>query len=502
MEIAACAATGCGCLALGALGGRLAPTKETSISTTLALLAVVLLVAANGFFVATEFALVSVRRTRMQQLAAEGNRRAAGVLARLDHLDLYIAATQLGITISSLGLGWLGEPALAHLIEPVIRRLPLVPPDSRTAASHTVAFILAFSAITALHIVLGELAPKSLALQRPDQTSLFAAGPIHLFTTVFRPVIALLNGIGNAVVRLVGIEPAAGHTLVQSAEELKLAVDASREAGLVEQSAHDLVDRAFLFTDLDARHAMVPRTEMSAVSVDASLDEVLEVAMRTGHLRLPVYEGDLDHIVGIINVKRLLPQVLAERIERPRPDAGTPPAAPFAVRDMMTEALAVPETAPGSDVLTQLRETHTQLAIVVDEYGGTAGIVTLVDLVENLVGEIEDELQPVAPEPERSPDGSFALDGLTTLVETKEFYGLDLEDEDLDVETVGGYVFSRLGRPAVVGDEVVAPDGRVLRVEELDGLRVARIRVLPPPAADAAVAPEATPTEVVGARQS
>ena len=458
-------------------GGRLDFTEETSISTGLSLLAVVLLVLANGFFVATEFALVSVRRTRVQQLAAEGNRRAKAVLDRLNHLDTYIAATQLGITISSLGLGWLGEPAIAHLIEPVIASLPFTSDDPNSAVTHTIAFVLAFSLITAAHIVLGELAPKSLALQRPDATSLVAAGPIHWFLVLFRPIIVALNSVGNAVVRLVGIEPAAGHALVQSAEELRLSVDASREAGLVEESAHDLVDRAFLFTNLDARHAMVPRTEMSAVPVEASLDEVLDVAMQTGHLRLPVYEGDTDHILGIINVKRLLPRVMTER--RGRANGNGLATEPFDLRSVLVDALAVPETAPASDVLTQLRESHTQVAIVIDEHGGTAGIVTLVDLVENLVGEIEDEQEPVEHEPAVAPDGSFTLDGLTTLVEAKEFYELDLDADEMGIETVGGYVFSRLGRRPVVGDEVPAPDGRLLRVKELDGLRIARVRVLP-----------------------
>jgi CBS domain containing-hemolysin-like protein len=438
----------------------------------LALIAVVLLVLANGFFVATEFALVSVRRTRMQQLAAEGNRRARSVLDRLNHLDTYIAATQLGITISSLGLGWLGEPAVAQLIEPLIHALPFVPAEIRDTVTHAVSFAIAFSLITALHIVIGELAPKSLALQRPEAIALVAAGPIHLFLIVFRPVILLLNGVGNAVVRLVGIEPAAGHALVQSAEELRLSVEASHQAGLVEESALDLVDRAFLFSDLQARHAMLPRTEMAAVPIDASLEEVVKVATRTGHLRLPVYEGDVDHIVGIVSVKRLLPLLV------PRGADGNGLAA-FQLRNEMTDVLAVPETAPAMDVLTRLRETHAQVAIVIDEYGGTAGLVTLVDLVESLVGEIEDELDPIAPKPAIGPDGSFELDGLTTLVEAKEFFDLDLEDDELDVETVGGYVFSRLGRPATVGDEVMAPDGRRLRVKEVDGLRVARVRVLP-----------------------
>ena len=327
----------------------------------------------------------------------------------------------------------------------------------------------------------GELAPKSLALQRPDATSLWVAGPIKGFLVAFRPVINALNGVGNAVVRLAGIEPAAGHALVQSAEELQLAVDASREAGLVHQTAHDLVDRAFDFTDLRVRHVMVPRTEMTAVPVDASLDEVLGAAIASGHTRLPVYEGDADHVVGLLNVKRLLP-LLAAR------GAGTNGAPDrFDARALLAEPLAVPESVPAADLLARLRETSAHFALVVDEYGGTAGIVTLEDLVESLIGEIRDELDPTDPPARVEPDGSLLLDGLTTVAEAKADHGLDLDADGLDVETVGGYVFGKLGRPAAVGDEVSTPSGQLLRAEELDGLRVARVRVLPPPG-DAAAA--------------
>lgn len=461
----------------------------------------VLLVFANGFFVATEFALVSVRRTRMQQLATEGNRRARSVLDRLDHLDTYIAATQLGITISSLALGWLGEPALARLIEPVVHHLPFIPASALNAATHTISFAIAFSIVTALHIVLGELAPKSMALQRPDETSMLAAGPIHGFYIVFRPAIALLNGIGNAVVRTFGIEPAAGHTLVQSAEELRLSIDASREAGLVGQAASVLVDRAFTFTDLEVRQVMVPRTEVEMVPVDATLDEVIRIAAESSHTRLPVYERDNDHIVGVLNVKRLLPllyQRLTYTVTRepngqyPSPNGasangttsnGTSVLAAgdttFDIRDHMMAPFAVPETAQAAEVLAQLREARYQFAIVIDEYGGTAGIVTLEDLVERLVGEIQEEGEP-ADEPVVAADGTMILDGLTTIVEAREEYDLDLDGDEYGVETVGGYVFAALGRPARIGDEVTLPNtGQVLRVEELDRLRVAKVRVLP-----------------------
>ncbi|MBA2277333.1 MAG: HlyC/CorC family transporter [Chloroflexia bacterium] len=437
-----------------------------------------MLVLLNGFFVATEFALVSVRRTRVQQLATEGNRRAHNVLDRLNHLDTYIAATQLGITIASLALGWIGEPAIGTLIEPVVHALPFAVGET---LSHTISIVIAFSIVTTLHIVIGELAPKSLALQRPEATALFVSGPVHLFLVIFRPVIFGLNWIGNAVVKLFGIEPAAGHTLVQSAEELMLSIDASREAGLVDAAAHDLVDRAFTFTDLQARHVMVPRTELTAVPIDATMDDIITLASTSSYTRLPVFEGDNDHIVGILKIKRLLPLFLS-RAEQSASGSngqhnGESPA-PFDIRDYMMIPTLVPETLAAAEVLTRMRESHVQMAVVIDEYGGTAGIVTLQDIVTHLIGRIREEEETSAPEGLR-PDGSLALDGLTGLVELRERYNIDLESEEIDVETLGGFVFFALGRPAKIGDEVNAPSGQLLRVEELDGLRVARVRVLP-----------------------
>jgi putative hemolysin len=436
----------------------------------------------TGFFVATEFSLVAVRRTRIQHLASEGDRRAAAVLGRLDHLDAYIAATQLGITVASIALGWIGEPALAHLIEPVLERLPGLSSTQRVWVTHTVGFALAFAIITVLHIVFGELAPKSLALQRPEATSLRVAGPIHVFYRAFRPIIGLLNRVGNGVVRLLGIEPASGHERVQSAEELMLMVDASREAGLVDPASHAIVDRAFIFADLAVRHVMVPRTEMIAVASNASLPDILCLAAESGYTRLPIYAGDTDHLIGIINVKHLLP-LLAESITGGQVPSG------FDLAEHLRPLFVVPEAMPAADVLERMRHERVQLAVVVDEYGGTAGIVSLEDLVEALVGEIQDERDPVDPE-DPAPDGSLLLDGLLPLVELRERYDLDLTTEGITVETLGGYVFARLGRPAQVGDEVSARDQR-LRVEELDGLRVARVRLVPAPMPAAVPQPRA-----------
>lgn len=428
---------------------------------------------ANGFFVATEFALVAVRRTRMQQLHEEGNRRASSVLDLLNHLDTYIAATQLGITISSLALGWIGEPAVGHLIEPLIREIPFLPQQRIDAISRTISFVIAFSLITTLHIVFGELAPKSLALQKPEQTSLFAAKPIHIFLSIFRPIIHMLNSVGNWAVRLIGVEPAEGHERVQSAEELQFAIEASREAGLVDETAHDLVNRAFEFPDLAARQVMVPRTEMTAIPITATLPDVMEAAANEGHTRLPVYDGDTDHIIGMLNVKRLMPF-----LQKTLGNGSQPPH--FAIAEHMSEPLYVPESLPAPQLLRLMKEQRIQLAVVIDEYGGTAGIVSLQDLIEELIGDVDDEEQDEPPAPGVVVDPAV-IDGLTTILDAVEEYGLDFGDEDeLDVDTVGGYVFHRLGRVAVVGDEVVLPGGARLRVEAVEGLRVSRVRILPP----------------------
>jgi CBS domain containing-hemolysin-like protein len=350
---------------------------------------------------------------------------------------------------------------------------------------HTISFVVAFSIVTALHIVIGELAPKSLALQRPEETALLVSEPVHWFLVIFRPVIIALNWVGNQTVRLIGFEPAAGHELVQSAEELMIALDASHEAGLVTQTAHDIVGRAFSFTDLQARHVMVPRTEVTAVAIDASLDEVIRLAADTSYTRLPVYEGDNDHIIGIVKMKRLLPLFLewSERRQRIPASANghgmvTPLPQPFNLRDSMMEPTLVPETLAVSEVLTRMQENRVQMAVVIDEYGGTAGIVTLQDIVNRLIGRVlEEEDMDGEPEGLRA-DGTIHLDGLTSVAELREDFGIDLAEEEIDVETLGGYVFFSLGRAAQIGDAVETSSGERIVVEEMDGLRVSRVQVI------------------------
>src|SRR5215218_8520601 len=266
------------------------------------LLAVAVLVLANGFFVATEFAIVAVRRSRLEQLAQEGHPTARAAQDVVGHLDAYIAACQFGITLASLALGWLGEPALSHLLEPPLERLI---GSFAPAAAHGVAIGMAFALITALHIVIGELAPKGLALQRAEATALWVARPMQLFYFVFRWPITLLNLVGNGELRLAGLQPAAGHEMVHSVEELRLLVTSSQQAGVVEESEARIASRAFRFADLTADDLMTPRTEVEAVPVTATVDEVLSRSMTGTHSRLLVYEGSLDEIVGVLHVRDL-----------------------------------------------------------------------------------------------------------------------------------------------------------------------------------------------------
>ncbi len=434
------------------------------LSSTLGLLAVVVLVLANGFFVATEFAIVAVRRSRLEQLAAEGVASARAAQEVVGHLDAYIAACQLGITMASLALGWIGEPAFAHLIEPPLEALV---GQFAPAASHAVAVGTSFAIITALHIVIGELAPKGLALQRPEATTLWIARPIQIFHVLFRWPITLLNAIGNGVLRLVGLEPAAGHEMVHSVEELRVLVTASQAAGAVDASEARIAAHVFGFSELTAGELMTPRTEIQAIRRDTSLPELLALLAVGTHGRLIVYERTLDEVVGVLHVRDVF-RVLQE------------PAESFSLEALMRPPLIVPETKEAAVLLDEMRAAHRGLAVVLDEYGGTAGIVTIEDLVEALVGRIDEDSAAdirMSSAPPAGGDGPLMLDGLTRLAEFEEIVGLRLDEEIHDqADTLGGLIMATLDRIPEVGDEVTIGNRR-LRVEALDGRRVALVRV-------------------------
>ncbi len=430
--------------------------------TWLRLLAVVLLVLANAFFVSAEFALVSVRRTRVAELVDRGNRPARWVQRALHDPDKVIAATQLGITLASLGLGWIGEPALAGLLEPVV---DLFPPAIRPQASHGLAAGIAFAVITFLHVVVGELAPKSIALQNPERTSLLVAQPIIWTERLFTPAIWALNGAGNGLLRLLGLEPASGHEMVHSVEEIKMVVSASAESGIVEDQKEEMVYAVFDMHDTFVRQVMIPRTEMVAVEASTGLEKVIEVLVAKPFTKLPVFAESLDEVVGVLHSKDVLRALVNHQAEG------------MTARDLMRDAIFVPEAARADRLLEFFRSSHQHIAIVLDEYGGTAGVVTLEDLLEEIVGDVrapidtELEIQPL-------PDGTTLIDGFMLIEEVNEHFGLDISDPNYD--TIAGYIMGRLGRIAQVGDSL-SIDGVLLRVEAMEGLRIEQVALIPYP---------------------
>jgi len=412
----------------------------------------ILLVLANGFFVAAEYSFVRVRGTQLQELARAGSARAKLGAHIAGRLDTYISAAQLGVTLASLAIGWIGEPAVAALVEPFFRWLP-------EPVFHVIAFLLAFGAITYVHIVVGELAPKYLALQRAVQIALLCAYPLDLFYRVMLPFIWFVNNSANALLRWIGIKPRSDLN-VHSDEELKMLIAASARQGVLQESERVIVGNALDFADTLVRQVMVPRTEIVAVPEELDLAGLIAMARQHRLSRFPVYRDDLDHVVGVVHVKDLV---------------GVDRASKAKAHDIMRRVPAIPETLRLDQALAEFRRQHAQLAIVIDEYGGTAGLVTLEDVLEELIGEVGDEFEKDAAPPirEEAP-GSYVVDGLVGLAELRERLRLELTDEPYD--TVGGMVFGRLGRVAQVGDSVEV-EGYRFQVTGVDGRRVSQVRV-------------------------
>ena len=436
------------------------------------LLIVLVLVLVNAFFVAAEFSLVSVRKTRIDERVARGDAAAKAVKRAIHDPDRFIAATQLGVTLASLGLGWIGEPALAHLFEPLFEFLPgeIGGVAAHVAAGGAVAFLL----ITGMHVVLGELMPKSLALQDAEQTALFVARPTLWAEQLFRPLIWVLNGAANGLLKLFKLRATNAHASLYSIEELKMMVDASQQGGVIERDEREMLHAVFDFGEMAARQVMVPRTEIVAVPVTATLDEVIDIVSQHLLTKFPVYERDLDHVVGILHVKDIVRVIRRPGEQRP------------SLRELMREVLFVPESVRVDDLLSRFRQRRQHIAILLDEYGGTAGLVTLEDLLEEIVGDVRDAFEQGEPSLQRQADGSVLINGLTPLEEFNDAFCLNLSDPNY--ETIAGYVMGRLDRIAKVGDEVDIPTEREtlrLRVDAMDGLRIARIVLRRLPAANA-----------------
>lgn len=428
------------------------------LSTTFGLLAVLALVAANGLFVATEFAYVAVRRTRVEQLASRGHTRARLLLGSLRQLDMYIAATQLGVTMCSLALGWVGEPALAGLLEPPLESL--LGGWVGTAAAHTIAVTVAFIAITAILIVFGELAPKRMALAGAEGTALWMAAPMAVFTRLFRPFIWALNGMGLAVARLAGVRPAAALESTLAPEELGIVMEASQRAGLLSTAELLLARRGLEIGEIQASQIMVPRTEVAAIEAGATLEEALATVTAHPHRRYPVYEGDLDHVLGLLDAKELLGLA--------REGGGD-------WRALAGPVTAIPEVVSVEVAVAEMRAREAKLVVLIDEHGGTSGILSGDDVLARLLGHWRDAARPRAGERvRRLPNGNLLLDGLALVADLEAAANIDIAGDGEDFDTVGGLVMARLGRIPAVGERF-AEAGYEFQVTAMDGRRVARV---------------------------
>lgn len=429
-----------------------------SSSDLVGILAVFALVAANGFFVAAEFSLVAIRRSRVTELVAAGRANAAALQKAVENLDANLAATQLGITISSLALGWVGEPALAHLIEPLLDALPEAMARS---GSHAIAVAVAFGVITALHIVLGELAPKSLALQRSEVTALWVVRPLGMFLFLFRPAILALNGLGNLVLRAVGLKPGSGEETLHSAEELKLIVAASHEGGLLDAAQQEVVQRVFNIGDRPIADIMTPRREVDWVDVGDGRDEMVRSIRECRHEQLLVGRGDIDEPLGMVLKKELLDQALD----------GQPPD-PLAI---LREPLSVHESTSIFRVLDQFKKAPVRLAIVVDEYGTMNGVVTQTDLLSAIAGDLP-EIEGEDPDVVTRDDGSLLVDGMASAFDLWPRLGLRAPPDEGGFHTVAGFALARLGRIPEAGDHFDF-EGWRFEVVDMDGRRIDKLLV-------------------------
>lgn len=425
---------------------------------TFGLVAAVVLILANGFFVAAEFAMVKVRSTALDLRVREGSARAVLARSMVDHLDGYLSATQLGITLSSLGLGWIGEPAVSHLLHPVLHRIGV--PDTSIEA---IGFAIGFSVLSMLHIVIGEVAPKSFAIARPESTTLFVAAPMRWFYLAFWPALVVLNGASNVVLRLLGVEPASSHALAVPAEELEqIAVD-SAAGGQISEATGDMVAKVFRMSERSVLEIMVPRLKIQAIDLgDPPRDAVLQ-AFRSRHSRYPVYEGDLDGVVGVLHLR----DVGAELVDREVDGLD--------LRAMARPVTFVPETMAAYDLLALFQKEGTHVALAVDEHGSVSGMATLEDVLEEIVGDIRDEGDEA---PLTEVAGGWSVSGAYLLEDVGRLVTLPDLDQ-FSAVTVGGVVMELLGRMPEVGDEVSPVPGVVLRVLRMSGRAIERVAVEP-----------------------
>ena len=447
-------------------------TQPPTLITVVAKLAAVLFfVAANGFFVGAEFALVSVRRPRLEARAAAGSRRARAALRLLSDPTSFISATQLGITIASLALGWIGEPTLQRLLEPLA--LKIASEGRAGSVAHVFAIIIAFAAITFLHIVLGELMPKMVALERAEALALFAARPLELFAKVFRAPLWIFNRTGATLGRLIGLKSSLQHAAVYSEVELRQLIDISRESGHLRAEERRLIHRVFEFSDTLVREAMVPRPAIAAISADCSVQDITRAFQQHRYSRLPVYRGSLDNMIGFVHSKDLMPYLL-------RPEE-------FQLEYVLQPPMYVVDTARLEDVLRQMQKAKSHFGFVIDEHGGVEGIITLEDLLEEIVGDISDEHdEEVNEQISQIDERKFLLDGSLAVRDLNRRLKTSVPESEA-YTTIGGFLMTKAGH-VLQTDEVIEYQGLLFYVEKVERRRLLSVRLeLPEKEAEAAV---------------
>jgi CBS domain containing-hemolysin-like protein len=425
---------------------------------TLKLFLVVILIALTAFFVASEFAIVKIRGSRIDQLVSEGNQKALAAQKVIHNLDGYLSACQLGITITALGLGWLGEPTIVVLLNPIFDTLNI--PSS---ASHIIAFIIAFTVITFLHVVVGELAPKTFAIQKAETISLLTAKPLIWFYRIMYPAIWALNGSARAITSLFGIKGVSEHEVAHSEEELRIILSESYESGEINQSEFKYVNKIFEFDNRVAKEIMVPRMEMVSLEKDTPLKIILDTVKTEGYTRYPVTNGDKDSIEGVINIKEILTDCLRNHCPEEEP-----------LNHYIKPIIRVIETIPIHDLLLKMQKERMHMAVLIDEYGGTAGIVTVEDILEEIVGEIRDEFDiDELPLVQKIAENHYLIDAKLLISQINDLLGTSLSDEDVD--TIGGWMLTQ--KYDLIQGDTIASEAFTFTAKEMEGHHIIYVEI-------------------------
>lgn len=428
---------------------------------------IVFLLFVNGFFVAAEFALVKVRKTRLEQLSNEGNSNAKKALKLVNDTNKMLAAAQLGVTIASIALGWVAESTIVQLIEPVIN---LIPVANSLITAHAIAVPISFVVVTYFHVLLGEQLPKCFALRHPDSLALWVARPMDLFITLFKPFVWLLLASGDKI--LCAFHATSDDaSLVHSTEELDMLVDASYNEGVLNETEAEMLHNMFKFSDLTAKQVMLPRTDMMCIPSDISYDDLNKFALENQYTRYPVYEGSIDKILGFIHVKDLYSLAMTKDN--------------YAIDKVIRPLMLVPETMTLDNLILEFKKTHTQIAVVIDEFGGTSGLITLEDVLEEIIGEVQDEFdEEEEVDIKEISENTYIANAMMRIDELVEYFDLnEAQFEEDDVDTIAGLVVKLLGRIAVVGDKV-SFNGLTFTVAEIDGARVTKLQVYKEPVSE------------------